>query len=107
LLQASNSVVDGSARRQDQNRGSDTKLAQAKDQADAIQVWQSEIDDQDVESFLDREPLGSLAIRRRFDLIPSLLKGRFQEALYVEFVFNEQKSHEGILVHLLQIFMGA
>jgi hypothetical protein len=80
-------------------------LTQPENQADAVLVRQPKVDDQYVELAVDRQPLGRLAIRCRFHLIPRLLKRGSQETLYIDFVLNQQKPHDGILVHFSRFFM--
>jgi hypothetical protein len=74
-------------------------LTQLEDQADAVLVRQPKIDDQYVKLTVDCQPLGGLAIRCRFHLIPRFFKRRSQKALYIDFILDEQKPHEGIIVY--------
>src|ERR1035437_4889213 len=103
LLQAPHPVIDRPARGKDQNGATDAQLTQLEDQADAVLVGQPKVDDQYVELAVDRQPLGSLAVCCRFRPITRLFKRRSQEALYIDFVFDEQKPHEGIFVHFSRI----
>jgi hypothetical protein len=80
-------------------------LTQPEDQGDAILVRQPKVNDKYVELSVDSQPLGCLAISGCFHLVPSLSKRRSQEALYLDFVLNEQKPHERILVHFNRFFM--
>jgi hypothetical protein len=75
-------------------------LTQAKDQADSVLIGQTKIDNEYVEWAFDSEPLGSFAIRRSFHIVSRFLKRASQETLDIDFVFNKQKAHEAILVHL-------
>ena len=66
LLQSAHPIVNRAPRRQNQDRGAHSQLAQAKDQADAILIGQPKIDDEDVKGALGGQPLGRLAVRRSF-----------------------------------------
>ena len=79
-------------------------MTKLQDQGDSVLVRQSQIDNENVEGALDGEPLGRFSVRRSFNLISRFFKRTAQETLNIDFVFNEQKPHEGILVHFARLF---
>src|ERR1019366_4513634 len=103
--QAPHPVIDTAARRQNQHRCVDSQLVQLEDQADAVLVRQTKVNDQDVELAIDGQPLGRFAISCRLHLISRLFQRSSQESLNVDFVLNEQKAHEWILVHFSPVYM--
>jgi len=106
LLEAADAIVDGAARGEDENRRTDAELAQPEDEGDAILVRQAEVDDEDVEGIVDSEALGGFAVGRGFNFVSGLFKRAAQETLNIDFVFDEQKAHGGILDHLRGFFRG-
>ena len=93
LLESTDTIIHRATRRQNQYGRVNADSPQAQNQTDAVHIWKSKIDDQNVVGGVVSETFRGLAIRRRIYLVPGLLQGTPQECLDIPFVFNQQESH--------------